>query len=190
MAWNEAASGLVTSRYAVLEAAHLAPTPTLHTLLGPRAQPLLHKAATAGYATLLWRGVPNNGNNTWVYGVTLNHDGTPMRSTSGSVEFEPVPLPWLTGADDLRIGTGDQLDLATYSLTRMWPQDTLDSMVSVVSEVSAGPVAFATWNRSRLLARGQFAATNVVVGGPFTVLLFANTTNGVNITPVWRRTLQ
>jgi hypothetical protein len=46
-----------------------------------------------------------------------------------------------------------------------------DSMVSVVSEIEVGPAPFAIWNRTRLLARGQFPATQVVVGGPLSTLL-------------------
>jgi hypothetical protein len=55
--------------------------------------------------------------------------------------------------------------------------------VTAVTELVPFVYPMAFRDSARLLARGDFPTTSVVVGGPFSVLLFANTPNGVSITP-------
>ena len=187
--WNEH-QGLIgdAKRYALIEGDG-AVVPTIHTAL-PAADPQAYGtaiASTAGSA-LLWLSPRPGATGQGVYGVTFDGTGEPLRSNTGDVGTEYLPLNWLNNVQLLSTaGGGATLDTVQVDSGKLWPDDQVDGLLTQVTELKAGNGPLATQGQPRLLARGTFSAPTLVVSLQGTILLISSNGTGTTITPVWRR---
>lgn len=189
LSWEQfEGAGQWSKRYALIEAG--AAAPAMHTL-SPAGGPALSQirlANTADDVAFLWLDQSGTGF-TQLFGVSLDPaTGVPARSNAQGIETEQLGLSWLRQVQNHLVSSGGpRLDTFQRDLAKLWPEDSLESAVHVVSELgpAGGPLAT---RQSRLLARGAYAYPEVMVSLDHEVLLFSGTPDGKAVaTKVWRR---
>jgi hypothetical protein len=173
VSWDD---GLVTS-YAMVRLNGATGTFTLGEAL---AQELVRPGGTSAGPALLWvtHGV-GGGSPGRFCGVNFDASDQPQRTTTGPAHLEVINVPWVSDANFARSSSdGTHQD--------SWMRDGTGS-TSVVIETTPGPGPLAANSSMRLLARGEFPFTTMMVSFPGQLLMFGDDLGAITVTPVWRR---
>lgn len=96
-------------------------------------------------------------------------------------------MPGQVNPGSLAVAGGERLYTLTQDFQKLWPEDSGESSLSVLTELTPGGGPLSTNNQARLLARGPFPSARFAVELTNSVLIFADEPDGVTIASVWRR---
>jgi hypothetical protein len=193
VSWLSGGSVLV-SRYAVLDAVagslladkSLLPAPVSRSNDGSTAYYQLTPLATGTGVDLVFDSDTTFGQ---LAGVQLDGSFDALRSNGGAtLGSEVISQSWMEPASmGIAVAGSGQVFLASQGNVLLWPEDTLTTSVTNVTQLTPGAGALASTGKLALLARVPDAYAQFVLPfGDRVLLVGSSPTQAMTVTPVWR----